>query len=377
MKWGILRSPNLYGYHRNGILGLSAEIAVRILQNGETTMRNSVLTAVLLLCAGLIIGPAQPPAADEDPVLASLSEATANLAQRVLRATVHFEATRREDGDRTSGTGSGFIIDAARGLVVTNNHVVGSKDAVVNVMLHDGRKFAATVIGTDPATDLAVVRIPEGESLYQLKWGDSDRLRPGHWVMAVGNPLGEIGTTSTGVVSGLNRDPQLPGIVYKDFLQFDAYIDRGSSGGPLVNMAGEVIGVNTAISGQVWQGAGYAVPAFMAHSIVEQLINNQVVRRGFLGVTPNNVDASYADQVGLSRPYGARVSRVTPDSPAKKAGLQRGDIILAMDGEEISRKEELIARITSTPPGTSVKFKIWRDGAPMSIRVKIGELGDD
>lgn len=358
-------------------------------------MRNSFLTAALLLFAGLLLGPAQPPSntadpsvaeggsvvlgAKEDPTLAALSEATADLANRILRATVHFEATRFEEGDRTSGTGSGFVIDAARGLVVTNNHVVGSKDAVVRVMLHDGRKFEATVIGTDPKTDLAVVRIPEGESMYQLKWGDSDRLRPGHWVMAVGNPLGEIGTTSTGVISGLNRDPRLPGIVYKDFLQFDAYIDRGSSGGPLVNMAGEVIGVNTAISGQVWQGAGYAVPAFMARSIVEQLVTNQVVRRGFLGVETKDVDASYADQIGLSRPYGARVSRVTKDSPADKAGIQRGDVILAMDGEEIGRKKELIARITSTPPGTSVKFKIWRDGSPMSIRVKIGqrrETGD-
>ena len=340
-------------------------------------MRNSILTAALLLFTGLLIGPTQPPAVKADPQLAALSEATAQLANRVLRATVHFEATRIEEGDRTSGTGSGFVIDAARGLIVTNNHVVGSKDAVVRVMLHDGRKFEATVVGTDPKTDLAVVRIPEGEALYQLKWGNSDILRPGHWVMAVGNPLGEIGTTSTGVISGLNRDPQLPGIKYKDFLQFDAYIDRGSSGGPLVNMAGEVIGVNTAISGQVWQGAGYAVPAFMARSIVEQLVTNKVVRRGYLGVDPRDVNASYADQVGLSRPYGARVHRVVPGTPAERGGLQRGDIILAMDGEEIGRSKELVARVTSTPPGTSVKFKVWRDGSPMSIRVKIGELPPD
>ncbi len=360
-------------------------------------MRNSLLTAALLLFAGLFFGPGTPfqtapqaaagqvpassrsalAAAGANPTLAALSEATAELATRVLRATVHFEATRVEEGDRTSGTGSGFVVDAARGLVVTNNHVVGSKDAVVRVMLHDGRKFEATVIGTDPQTDLAVVRIPEGESMYQLKWGNSDQLKPGHWVMAVGNPLGEIGTTSTGVISGLNRDPKLPGILYKDFLQFDAYIDRGSSGGPLVNMAGEVVGVNTAISGQVWQGAGYAVPAFMARSIVEQLVANKEVRRGYLGVEPRNVDARYATQIGLSRPYGARIKSVTDGSPADKAGLKRGDVILAMDGQEIGRSKELIARITSTPPGSSIKFKVWRDGSPMSVRIKVGQRPND
>ncbi|NQU49839.1 MAG: trypsin-like peptidase domain-containing protein [Planctomycetes bacterium] len=351
-------------------------------------MRNSILTAALLLLTGLLLGPidSQQQAAagstvggagkGANPTLAALSEATAELATQVLRATVHFEATRVEggpDGGRTSGTGSGFVLDAARGILVTNNHVVGSADAVVRVRLNDGRKFEATVVGTDPATDLAVVRIPEGEALYQLNWGNSDILRPGHWVMAVGNPLGEIGTTSTGVISGLNRDPQLPNIKYEDFLQFDAYIDRGSSGGPLVNMAGEVIGVNTAISGQVWQGAGYAVPSFMASSIVEQLTAGNKVRRGYLGLDPSNVDASYADQVGLSRPYGARVRRVTRESPASKAGLQRGDIILAIDGQEIGQYKELVARITSVMPGTTVKLKVWRDGSPMTIRVKVGE----
>jgi serine protease Do len=357
-----------------------AEIVLGIVQNGSVIMRNSILTAVVFLVAGLLFNPSQPSAPTDskgaNPTLAALSEATAELATRVLRSTVHFEATHVEDGKnggRTSGTGSGFVLDAARGIVVTNNHVVGSEDAVVSVRLNDGRKFQATVIGTDPATDLAVVRIPEGEALFQLKWGNSDILRPGHWVMAVGNPLGEIGTTSTGVISGLNRDPNLASIKYEDFLQFDAYIDRGSSGGPLVNMAGEVIGVNTAISGQVWQGAGYAVPSFMAERIVDQLLSGDGVRRGYLGVEPSDVDASYARQVGLSRPYGARVRRVTSESPASRAGLRRGDIILAIDGEEIGKSKELIARVTSMPPGSLVKLKIWRDGSPMSLRVKVGE----
>ena len=240
----------------------------------------------------------------------------------------------------------------------------------------DGREFDGIVLGTDPKTDLAVVQIPEGEALSELSWGDSDSLVPGTWVMAVGNPLGELGTTSTGVISGLNRTPDLPDIRYENFLQFDAYIDRGSSGGPLVNMAGEVIGINTAIAGQVWQGAGYAVPASMASSIVQSLIENQRVRRGYLGVNPAPVSASDAEQVGLSRPYGARVRSVTPDSPADAAGLRRGDIILSVEGKEVASAADLRARVSTTPPGTSVKVRIWRDERPMTLRVVLGELAE-
>lgn len=360
----------------------------------EMPMRDSVITAALLFLAGLSFGQfdwQSPPveaqvlaveasateAAKADPTLQAISDATAKLASQVLAATVHFEATRRTRGEGVSaGTGSGFILDKVRGLVVTNNHVVGGADAVVRVRLHDGREFDGLVLGTDPKTDLAVVQIPEGEADSQLAWGDSDPLVPGTWVMAVGNPLGELGTTSTGVISGLNRTPDLPDIRYENFLQFDAYIDRGSSGGPLVNMAGEVIGINTAIAGQVWQGAGYAVPSRMASAIVQDLIENQRVRRGYLGVQPSPVRASDADQVGLSRPYGARVRSVTPESPASKAGLQRGDIILAIEGKEIASADDLRARISTTPPGTPVRFKVWRDGAPMTLRVTLGELAE-
>ena len=360
-------------------------------------MRDSVITAALLFLAGLSFGqfdrsPAPlaipqagqpvgvveaPGLGNADPTLQAISDATAQLASRVLAATVHFEATRRTRGEGiTAGTGSGFVLDKVRGLVVTNNHVVGGENAVVRVRLHDGREFDGLVVGTDPKTDIAVVQIPEGEADSQLAWGDSDILVPGTWVMAVGNPLGELGTTSTGVISGLNRTPDLPDISYENFLQFDAYIDRGSSGGPLVNMAGDVIGINTAIAGQVWQGAGYAVPARMASAIVQALIEDQRVRRGYLGVQPQAVRASDADQVGLSRPYGAKVGSVTPDSPAAKAGLVRGDIILAIEGKEIASTDDLRARISTTPPGTPVRFKIWRDGAPMTLRVTLGELNE-
>jgi S1-C subfamily serine protease len=360
-------------------------------------MRDSVITAALLFLAGLSFGQfdrsPSPPALVQapqpiaevsgiasgkaDPTLQAISDATAKLASQVLAATVHFEATRRTRGEGvTAGTGSGFVLDKVRGLVVTNNHVVGGRDAVVRVRLHDGREFDGLVVGTDPKTDIAVVQIPEGEADSQLAWGDSDKLVPGTWIMAVGNPLGELGTTSTGVISGLNRTPELPDIRYENFLQFDAYIDRGSSGGPLVNMAGEVIGINTAIAGQVWQGAGYAVPARMASAIVQALISDQRVRRGYLGVEPTSVSASDADQVGLSRPYGARVGKVTPESPAAKAGLVRGDIILAIEGKEVASTDDLRARISTTPPGTPVRFKIWRDGAPMTLRVTLGELAE-
>lgn len=357
-------------------------------------MRDSVITAALLFAAGLAFGqfdrgtsadtPSQQVHAGvaalpsgADPTLQAISDATAKLAARVLNATVHFEATRRtaEDG-YSAGTGSGFVLDKVRGIVVTNNHVVGGPDAVVEVRLHDGREFDGIVLGTDPKTDIAVVQIPEGEALSELSWGDSDSLVPGTWVMAVGNPLGELGTTSTGVISGLNRTPDLPDIRYENFLQFDAYIDRGSSGGPLVNMAGDVIGINTAIAGQVWQGAGYAVPASMAASIVQSLVENQRVRRGYLGVNPAPVSASDAEQVGLSRPYGARVRSVTPDSPADDAGLRRGDIILSIEGKEVASAADLRARVSTTPPGTSVKVRVWRDERPMTLRVVLGELAE-
>jgi serine protease Do len=363
-------------------------------------MRDSVITAALLFAAGLAFGQfdlsstSQAPATTSgqatpavleatttngaDPTLQALSDATAALAARVLDATVHFEATRRTQGDGiTAGTGSGFVLDKIRGIVVTNNHVVGGTDAIVEVRLHDGREFEGIVLGTDPKTDIAVVQIPEGEALSELDWGDSDLLVPGTWVMAVGNPLGELGTTSTGVISGLNRTPDLPDIRYENFLQFDAYIDRGSSGGPLVDMAGNVIGINTAIAGQVWQGAGYAVPSRMARAIVESLVENQRVRRGYLGVSVVRVSASDADQVGLSRPFGARVRRVTEGSPAAEAGLRRGDIIMAIDGKELASDSDLTARVSTTPPGTVVKFRIWRDERPMSLRVILGELPEE
>jgi len=353
-------------------------------------MRDSVITAALLLAAGLLFAPtpfATAPAEaantaaahssndlNAEEMLLNISTATANLAGRVLEATVHFEASRSGEEGRKQGTGSGFVIDAARGLAVTNFHVVGSADAVVRIRLQDGRKYEALVVGTDPLTDIAVVKFEEGVADAELVWGDSDSLVPGVWVMAVGNPLGELGTTSTGVISGLNRTPKLPGITYENFLQFDAYIDRGSSGGPLVNMRGEVIGVNTAIAGQVWQGAGYAVPSRMARSIVESLIENQRVLRGYLGVTPRYVSPSDAEQVGLSRPYGARVSRVSEGSPAELAGLRRGDIILAMDGKEVASADDLRARISTTRPGSTVKLKVWRDRSPMTLRATLTEL---
>lgn len=319
--------------------------------------------------------PPSPDAAAEDALLEQVSNATTRLAARVLEATVHFEASRRGEGDRnSSGTGSGFVLDAARGICVTNNHVVGSREATVRVRLHDGRVFDGLVLGTDPPTDLAVVQIPEGEAMAQLAWGDSDALRPGTWVMAVGNPLGEIGTTSIGVISGLHRTPNLPNISYENFLQFDAYIDRGSSGGPLVDTSGRVVGINTAIAGQAWQGVGYAVPSAMARSIVDSLVRDERVRRGYLGITPRDVGPGYAQQIGLSRPYGARVTEVTEDSPADRAGLRRGDVILAIDGKEVASDEDLRARVSTTPPGTAVRFRIWRDRAPMTIRVVLGEL---
>ena len=249
----------------------------------------------------------------------------------------------------------------------------------VTVVLADGRRDSGTVVGLDPRSDVALVRISPGMATHRLEWGDSDSLRPGHLVLALGSPLGRTFSTSFGVVSALGRtDLQLPVPgAYQDFIQFDAFIDHGSSGGPLLDMEGRVVGINTAIGGSLdaWQGISYAVPEALARRVVEALAENGETRRGWLGVSTagGEVTASYADSVGLDRPYGVRVRKVTPDSPAEKAGLRRGDIILAVDGYEISSHEQLRSRLAALGPGARVRLRLWRDRATKTVEVRLAE----
>ena len=294
--------------------------------------------------------------------LLELSDSIADLSTTASRATVFIEGLR-DDGEGR-GTGSGFVVDAMRGIVVTNAHVVGEHKSFL-IRFFDGRETNGNVLGRDPQTDLAVIKIPGVMAKHQMTWGDSDDLRPGNLVMAIGSPLGLKGTTSLGVVSALHRRLDLVEDSYEDFIQHDAFIDRGSSGGPLLNMRGEVIGINTAIGGSgqqqgAWAGISYAIPMQIAKRYVDEIAAGGEIRRGFLGLSGESLDAGGAKLRGLSHTYGVLVTNVIKGSPADRGGIAGKDVILAIDGREISTSSELKARVAAVAPGTSLKFKVWR-----------------
>ena len=354
----------------------SAPLAVSPFLAGALTL---FLGLSILALAFTFSPKAQSGPLDRASDLSEISEGLADLAARIRPGTVYLEVEQKSKGRREGGMGSGFVVDTVRGLVVTNSHVVGGPDSIVTVVLADGRRDSGTVVGLDPQSDVALVRISPGMATHRLEWGDSDSLRPGHLVLALGSPLGRTFSTSFGVVSALGRtDLQLPVKgAYQDFIQFDAFIDHGSSGGPLLDMEGRVVGINTAIGGSLdaWQGISYAVPEALARRVVEALAENGETRRGWLGVSTagGEVTASYADAVGLDRPYGVRVRKVTPDSPAEKVGLRRGDIILAVDGYEISSHEQLRSRLAALGPGIRVRLRLWRDRATKTVEVRLAE----
>ena len=274
---------------------------------------------------------------------------------------------------RRNGTsqGSGFII-SEDGYLVTNNHVI--KDASeVTVKFSDGRELDAQVIGTDPKTDLALLKIDSDEKFTPIKFAN-DKPRVGDWVVAVGNPFGLGGTVTTGIISAAGRD--IGAGPYDDFLQIDAPINRGNSGGPAFNLKGEVIGVNTAIfspsGGSV--GIGFAIPASTAEEIIADLRDDGSVTRGWLGVQIQNVSEDIASSIGLDKPTGTLVAAVTEGSPAGKSGLRTGDTILKVDGAEIKGPKELSRAVAKIEPGTSVEMTVFRDGKERDIKVSIGEM---
>ncbi len=271
--------------------------------------------------------------------------------------------------------GSGFIIDA-EGYVVTNNHVVEGAESV-DVVLEDGRKLPAEVVGTDPRTDLAVLKVEADEPLPQLDWGGSDEIEIGDWVMAIGNPFGLGGTVTTGVISARARD--LGAGPYDDYLQTDASINRGNSGGPLIDMQGRVVGVNTAIfsptGGSV--GIGFAVPSSIAQDVARQLRETGDVRRGWLGVQIQPVNEAIAGSLGLEQPEGALVADVTAGSPAAEAGVQVGDVILQFGGEAIEGPRDLTLAVATAPLGKESPMTVWRDGQKTTLNPQIALLADD
>ncbi|MHC8492449.1 DegQ family serine endoprotease [Thalassospira sp. SM2505] len=276
---------------------------------------------------------------------------------------------------RATALGSGFII-SADGYIVTNNHVIDGADEI-SVRLHDGETLDAELIGRDPKTDVALLKVTPKDDLPFVKWGDSDKSRIGDWAMAIGNPFGLGGTVTAGIISARNRDiNQGP---YDDFIQTDASINRGNSGGPLFNLDGDVIGINSAIyspsGGSV--GIGFAIPSAIAQGVVDQLKEYGRTRRGWLGVHIQTVTEDIADSVGLDSASGAMVAGVSDESPAKKAGIKQGDVILKFDGKDVESMRRLPRIVAETKIGKDVDVVIWRDGKKQTVQVELGELEEE
>ena len=276
---------------------------------------------------------------------------------------------------RQVGQGSGFLI-SPDGYILTNNHVVGESDRV-SVQLLDGREYRAEIIGTDPGSDLAVIRVDETDLPF-LRLGDSEKLEVGDWVLAVGNPFGLSHTLTAGIVSAKGRS----GIGlndYEDFIQTDAAINPGNSGGPLVNLDGEVVGINSAIFSRSggYMGIGFAIPVNMAKNVRDQLIENGEVRRGRLGVYIQDLTPDLADSFDLKSTQGVLVSQVLEGSPAEDAGMKSGDVVVKIDGDPVDDASSLRNRVSLTAPGTEVRLSIIRNGEAREVEVVLAALDSE
>jgi len=272
---------------------------------------------------------------------------------------------------KSSALGSGFIVDE-NGVVITNNHVIqGAEDIVVRV--NGDKEFKAKVIGADPGMDIAVLQMETDEKFVPVKFGDSDKARIGDWVIAIGNPFGFGGTVTSGIISARNRSIGLSR--YEDFIQTDASINQGNSGGPLFNMDGDVIGINTAILGPSGSiGIGFAIPSNNAKKVIEQLIEFGETKRGWLGVRIQYVSKEIAEVEKLDKPRGALVASVADGSPSDDAGIKPGDIILEFDGNPINEMSELPKIVAATDVGKKVKVKIWRNQRELAKNIVLGRL---
>lgn len=334
-------------------------------------------------------------------LLKEISEAFTELADQATPATVSIKCTLATQGNglnphsmfedeffrrffgqqlpqqqqqQTSG-GSGFLI-SEDGHIVTNNHVI--KDASqVTVTLNDGREFEASIKGSDGRTDLAVIKIESEENLPYLQFGDSDDLRVGEWVVAVGNPFGLESTITQGIVSAKGRQ-DLGIAAYEDFIQTDAVINPGNSGGPLLNVHGEVIGVNTAILSRSggFMGVGLAIPSKMVQPVIDQIIQGGIVKRAYLGIALQPVDKELSDALGLDKPEGILISDIVKDSPADEAGLQQGDIIIEYDGKPVKNLNKFRNDIAMMQPGLTIRLKVLRNHKVKKIEACLGCQND-
>ena len=277
----------------------------------------------------------------------------------------------QEQAQPFEGLGSGVIIDAAKGYVLTNNHVI-SQAQKIRVQLNDGREFDAKLVGSDDQSDIALLQLQNPSHLTQIAIADSDKLRVGDFAVAVGNPFGLGQTATSGIISALGRSGlNLEGL--ENFIQTDASINRGNSGGALLNLNGELIGINTAIlapgGGSV--GIGFAIPSNMAQTLAQQLIQFGEIKRGLLGIKGMEMSADIAKAMNIDAQRGAFVSEVLPNSGSAKAGIKSGDVIVSMNGKPLSSFAELRSRIATTEPGTKVKLGLLRDGKPLDVEVTL------
>jgi serine protease Do len=356
-------------------------------------LRSVVLAA--LLAAGFCGTLSQAASARGTP------EGFADLAEKSLPAVVNISTTqtlssdsqgqdldelfrqfldRQQGGEapkprRATSLGSGFIIDAS-GFVVTNNHVIENADEIT-VITHDNEEFKAKLIGTDEKTDLALLKIEAGKPLPFVNWGNSDQTRIGDWVLAIGNPFGLGGSVTAGIVSARQRD--INAGPYDDFLQTDASINRGNSGGPMFNMDGEVVGINSAIyspsGGSV--GIGFAIPSNLAKPIIDQIRQFGHPRRGWIGVRIQSVSADLAEGLKLPNAKGALIASVTPGGPAEAAGIKQGDVVLKFDGRDVTEMRGLPRIVAETPVAKSVDVVVWRKGKEVNLSAKVGEYPEN
>ena len=282
-----------------------------------------------------------------------------------------FKEFQKPTERKAASLGSGFIIKK-NGTVITNNHVIANaEDIIVRV---DNKEYQAKVLGADPYSDIAVLKIQSSNEFNVVNFGDSDKARVGDWVVAIGNPFGLGGTVTSGIISARNRDINLTR--YDDFIQTDASINQGNSGGPLFNLKGDVIGINTAIispSGAS-SGIGFAIPANYASTIIDQLVKYGETKRGWLGVRIQQVTKEIASVAGLKETKGAFIGGVSEDSPAEKGGMKSGDIVLEFDGQKIKTMRNLPKVVANTMPNKKVAVKVWRNKKLITLKLTLGRM---